>query len=119
MGAALAMVISAVFVVPRYFALGLTTTSGFLGDRYDLASRTLVSMVFLVYYSVVLCPLVLYTGALAFRDIFELNSVPLWVVSMVIGIIGAAYALTGGLKAVAVSDCINGIGLVIAGVWVP
>jgi SSS family solute:Na+ symporter len=112
-------VISAVWVVPRYFALGLTTTSGFIGDRYDLWSRTLVSVVFLVYYSVVLCPLVLYTGALSIRAIFDLDSVPLWVVSMVIGLIGAAYALIGGLKAVAVSDCLNGIGLLIAGIWVP
>jgi SSS family solute:Na+ symporter len=119
MGAALAMVISAVWVVPRYFALGLTTTSGFLGDRYDLWSRTLVSVVFLIYYSLVLCPLVLYTGALSIREIFDLDFVPLWVVSMVIGLIGAAYALFGGLKAVAVSDCLNGIGLLIAGIWVP
>lgn len=119
MGAGIAMVISAVWVVPRYFALGLTTTSGFLGDRYSLSLRTVVSVVFLVYYAAVLCPLVLYTGALSFRKIFDLESVPLWVVSMVIGLIGAAYALTGGLKAVAVSDCLNGIGLVIAGIWVP
>jgi SSS family solute:Na+ symporter len=119
MGAALAMVISAVWVVPRYFALGLTTTSGFLGDRYDLVSRTLVSLVFLVYYSAVLCPLVLYTGAMSIREIFDLHSVPLWTISTLIGLVGAAYALFGGLKAVAVSDCLNGIGLVIAGVWVP
>mmetsp|Transcript_171440 Transcript_171440/g.549532 ORF Transcript_171440/g.549532 Transcript_171440/m.549532 type:complete len:116 (-) Transcript_171440:1399-1746(-) len=78
----------------------------------------MVSVIFLIYYALVLCPLVLYTGALAIRDIFDLN-VPLWVVSSTIGLLGAAYALFGGLKAVAVSDCLNGIGLLVAGLWVP
>merc|ERR1719277_1048808 len=35
------------------------------------------------------------------------------------GIIGAIYAVSGGLKAVAVSDCFNGIGLLVVGMWVP
>mmetsp|Transcript_70011 Transcript_70011/g.146386 ORF Transcript_70011/g.146386 Transcript_70011/m.146386 type:complete len:607 (+) Transcript_70011:131-1951(+) len=117
-GAAIAMIVTATVFLPRFFALGLTTTSGFLGERYDLTLRTMVSCIFMVYYAVVLCPLVLYTGALAVKDIFDL-SVPLWVVSLVIGLLGAVYALTGGLKAVAVSDCLNGIGLIIAGFWVP
>jgi SSS family solute:Na+ symporter len=36
-----------------------------------------------------------------------------------IGLVGAAYAVFGGLKAVAVSDSLNGIGLLIAGMLVP
>jgi len=118
-GAAIAMVVTATVFLPRYMSLGLTTTSAFLGERYDLMTRTLVSVVFLVYYTVVLCPLVLYTGALAIRKIFELEVVPLWVISLVIGLLGACYALFGGLKAVAVSDCLNGVGLLVVGLWVP
>ena len=38
---------------------------------------------------------------------------------VVIGIVGGCYAIFGGLKAVAVSDTINGIGLLIAGVLIP
>eukprot|EP00930_Biecheleria_cincta_P048982 TRINITY_DN34224_c0_g1_i1.p1 TRINITY_DN34224_c0_g1~~TRINITY_DN34224_c0_g1_i1.p1 ORF type:complete len:610 (-),score=80.75 TRINITY_DN34224_c0_g1_i1:276-2105(-) len=117
-GAAIAMTATAMVFLPRYMALGLTTTSGFLGARYGLVVRTLVSTIFLIYYVVILCPLVLYTGALAIRNIFDLQ-VPLWTVSLVIGVLGACYALVGGLKAVAVSDCINGIGLIVVGLWVP
>lgn len=117
-GAALAMVCTSTVFLPKYMALGLTTTSSYLGERYDLFARTLVSVVFLVYYVVVLCPMVLYTGALAIRNIFDLD-VPLWTVCLVIGLLGATYALVGGLKAVAVSDCINGVGLIIVGLWVP
>lgn len=117
-GAAIAMVITATVFLPRYMALGLTTTSGFLGERYDLSLRTLISVIFLLYYSLVLCPLVLYTGGLAIKNIFDL-SVPLWTVSTTIGVIGSAYALFGGVKAIAVSDTLNGIGLIVAGLWVP
>jgi len=118
-GAAIAMVVTATVFLPRYMVLGLTTTSAYLGERYDLLTRTLVSVVFLLYYAIVLCPTVLYTGALAIQNIFELDMVPLWTLSLVIGTMGACYALFGGLKAVAVSDCLNGIGLLIVGLWVP
>mmetsp|Transcript_3826 Transcript_3826/g.11248 ORF Transcript_3826/g.11248 Transcript_3826/m.11248 type:complete len:619 (-) Transcript_3826:98-1954(-) len=117
--AALAMCITAIVFVPTYARSGLTTTTGFLGERFDKMTRTLVSVIFLIYYTVVTCPMVLYTGGLAMKTIFDLDKVPLWVISTLIGILGAIYALTGGLKAVAVSDCLNGIGLIIFGVWVP
>lgn len=118
-GAALAMTITATLFLPRYMALGLTTTSGFLGERFDLFTRTLGSLLFLVFYVFVVCPFALYTGALAIRNIFDLDSLPLWSISAIIGTFGACYALFGGLKAVAVSDCLNGIGLLIVGIWVP
>jgi len=52
------------------------------------------------------------------RNSFGAN-VPLWVVCLIIGVIGACYALFGGLKAVAVSDCLNGVGLLVVGLWIP
>jgi len=118
-GAAIAMICTSTVFLPKYMALGLTTTSSYLGERYDLFARTLVSAVFLIYYTLVLCPMVLYTGALAIRNIFDLEDVPLWTVSLLIGLLGACYALFGGLKAVVVSDCINGVGLILVGLWVP
>ncbi len=39
--------------------------------------------------------------------------------ALFIGIIGGCYAIFGGLKAVAVSDTINGIGLIIGGLMIP
>jgi len=117
--AAVAMCVTAAVFVPRFLSLGLATTTGFLGERFDLLVRTMVSLVFLLFYALGLCPMVLYTGSLALRNIFDAKSVPLWIVALIIGVIGACYALFGGLKAVAVSDCLNGIGLLIVGIWVP
>jgi len=117
--AALAMCVTAMIFLPRYLRSGKPTTTGFLGSRFDLRTRTFVSAVFLAFYAIGLCPIVLYTGALAIRNIFDLQSIPLWVVSSAIGIVGACYALFGGLKGVAISDCLNGIGLVFVGLWVP
>jgi len=113
------MCITATVFLPTYAARGFSTTSGFLGERFDRMTRTLVSVIFLVYYALVTCPMVLYTGGLAIKTVFDLTMIPLWVISTGIGILGSIYALSGGLKAVAVSDCLNGIGLIIFGVWVP
>ena len=38
---------------------------------------------------------------------------------VVVGLIGSLYAILGGLKAVAVSDTINGYGLLIGGLAIP
>jgi len=116
--AALAMCVTASVFLPRYMKSGLATTTGFLGNRFDLTTRTIVSSVFLVFYTVGFCPPVLYTGALGMRNIFQLD-IPLWMMSTCIGFIGACYAIFGGLKAVAVSDCLNGVGLLAVGIWVP
>ena len=37
----------------------------------------------------------------------------------IIGIVGSSYAIFGGLKSVAVSDTLNGIGLLIGGLTIP
>ncbi len=117
--AAIAMCITAIFFLPRFLKSGFTTSTGFLGERFDLTTRSLASGIFLTYYTLCLCPAVLYTGATALRTIFDLDMIPFWAISLGIGLLGSIYALCGGLKAVAVSDCLNGIGLIAAGLWVP
>ena len=44
---------------------------------------------------------------------------PLWMIILLIGGLGSAYAIFGGLKSVAVSDTINGVGLLIGGLAIP
>ena len=41
------------------------------------------------------------------------------ILCVIISIIGSIYAIFGGLKAVAVSDTVNGIGLLIGGFMIP
>ena len=115
---AFAMMATALLFLPKYLASGFTTTTGYLEQRYDRMTRRVVSALFLSGYVAVLLPVVLYTGALAVRGMFGLE-LELWLVVVGIGILGSGYAIFGGLRAVAVSDTINGVGLLIGGVAVP
>jgi len=116
--AAFAMIATALVFLPRYLASGFTTTPAFLEKRFDKTTRSMVSGLFLFGYVTVLLPVVLYTGSLALIGMFDLN-LPLWLVVGIIGILGSAYAIFGGLKSVAVSDTLNGIGLLIGGLAIP
>ena len=115
---AFAMMATALLFLPKYLASGFTTTTGYLEQRYDRMTRRVVSALFLSGYVAVLLPVVLYTGALAVRGMFGLD-LELWLVVVGIGILGSGYAIFGGLRAVAVSDTINGVGLLLGGVAVP
>jgi len=124
--AAIAMVVTAVFLLPRYLKGGLTTVPQFLGNRYDKTTKTIASALFLSGYVVVLLPIVLYSGAVAFSSMFDLPAVTglsriqtIWAAVWGIGIIGSIYAVFGGLKAVAVSDTVNAVGLLIGGIMIP
>ena len=124
--AALAMVVTAMFLLPRYLKGGLTTVPGFLAKRFDVTTKTLTSVLFLTGYVVVLLPVILYSGSLAISGMFDIpellgvtHTQSIWICVWGIGIIGSVYAVFGGLKAVAVSDSINAIGLLIGGILIP
>ncbi len=116
--AAFAMIATALVFLPRYLASGFTTTPAFLEKRFDKTTRSMVSGLFLFGYVTVLLPVVLYTGSLALERMFNLNA-PLWLIILLIGSLGSAYAIFGGLKSVAVSDTINGVGLLVGGLAIP
>ena len=116
--AAFAMIATALVFLPRYLASGFTTTPAFLEKRFDKTTRSMVSGLFLFGYVTVLLPVVLYTGSLALIGMFDLN-LSLWFVVSIIGILGSSYAIFGGLKSVAVSDTLNGVGLLIGGLAIP
>jgi len=124
--AAIAIVITALFLLPRYLKGGITTVPQFLEKRYDAHTKRITSILFLLGYVVIFLPIVLYSGALAINGMFgvpELLGVSkdtaLWITVWGIGIVGSIYAIFGGLKAVAVSDLINAVGLLIGGILIP
>jgi len=124
--AAMAMVVTALFLLPRYLKGGLTTVPQFLAERFDVTTKTFTSVLFLTGYVVVLLPVILYSGSVAVSGMFQLPELlgvsetrALWICVWGIGIIGSIYAVFGGLKAVAVSDSINAIGLLIGGILIP
>jgi SSS family solute:Na+ symporter len=124
--AAIAMVVTALFLLPRYLKGGFATVPQFLEERYDSQTKTITSILFLSGYVVVFLPIVLYSGALALSTKFDVpamlgvaDSTALWITVWAIGIAGSIYAIFGGLKAVAVSDTINAVGLFTGGLLVP
>lgn len=124
--AAIATVMLAVFFLPYYLKRGFTTMPQFLEERYDAKTRKIISLILLVGYVLISTPGALYGGAVAFNQVFNLENMlgmsyvqSIWVLVWTIGIVGSIYAIFGGLKAVAVSDTINGIGLVVGGLAVP
>ncbi|MDP6169040.1 MAG: solute:sodium symporter family transporter [Candidatus Marinimicrobia bacterium] len=116
--AAFAMIVTALIFLPTYLASGFTTTPAFLEKRFDKMTRSMVSGLFLFGYVTVLLPVVLYTGSLALKGMFDLEF-PIWMIAATIGVLGSSYAIFGGLKSVAVSDTLNGIGLLIGGLAIP
>lgn len=123
---ALALVAAAVYFVPKYLKMGLTTIPQYLENRFDGTTRTVVALFLMFSYVITLLPIVLYTGAINMESLFSVSEVlevtrgeGLWITVIVIGVIGSIYAVFGGLKAVAFSDTINGIGLLIGGLLVP
>lgn len=123
---AIALVIAAIYFVPKYLRMGLTTIPQYLEKRFDSATRTLVALFLMISFVVTLLPIVLYTGAINIESIFNLSealnvskSQGLWITVVFIGVLGSVYAIFGGLKAVAVSDTVNGYGLLIGGLAIP
>ena len=124
--AAIAMVFTAFVLLPKYLKSGIATIPQFLENRYGKSTKTIVSLLFLLGYAISMLPTVLYSGALAINTMFDIPEMlgmgpegALWVTVWSIGIIGSIYAIFGGLKAVAVSDSINAVGLIIGGSLIP
>ncbi|QYJ07041.1 solute:sodium symporter family transporter [Qipengyuania flava] len=124
--AAVATVAMAFLFLPRYLAGAFTTLPEFLADRFDGTVQRMSVVLFMLGYGLVTIPSVLYSGSIAVMQFFDVPQLsglayfPALVLTVVvIGLTGAAYAIFGGLKAVAVSDTLNGIGLLIIGTLVP
>ena len=123
---ALALVFAALFFVPKYLSMGLTTIPEYLEKRFNNSTRTIVALFLMISFILTLLPIVLYTGAINLESIFDISKLlniskdqGLTLTVWVIGIFGSIYAVFGGLKAVAISDTINGYGLLIGGLSVP
>jgi len=124
--AAVSTVAMAFIFLPRYLAGAFTTLPQFLSDRFDEGLRRMTVVLFMVGYGLVTIPGVLYSGSIAVLQLFDVPSLisvtysqGLVITIIIVGCIGAMYAILGGLRAVAVSDTINGIGLLIIGILVP
>ena len=123
--AALAMVLTALVFLPRYLRAGITTIPDFLEQRFDGHTRVIMSLLFLLSYAVAILPVVLLFGASGLESLFDVSSTfgvevadARWALVWGVGILGSLYAIFGGLRAVAISDTVNGIGFLAGGILV-
>lgn len=124
--AATACVVLALFAAPRYLKSGITTIPQLIGLRFDKTTKLTFSIAYIALYVVVQIPVILYSGSLVFENIFGVSAMfgitklqSIIVLCILISVIGSIYAIFGGLKAVAVSDTVNGVGLLIGGFMIP
>lgn len=124
--AAIALVVMAHFFAPRYLKSGVATIPQMLGIRYDRTTKLWFSIAYIGLYLIVQLPVVLYSGSLVFENIFGVSALvgctkfqAVIILCILISIIGSLYAIFGGLKAVAVSDTVNGALLIVGGFMIP
>lgn len=120
------LILTFVFL-PIYYRNNCTTTTELLQKKYnDKHIRALISILFLLGNIFIFLPAVLYGGSLFLKSLagldfsnalgerlfvgsnFEVDST-IFVMAVVFAIVGAAYAILGGLRAVAVSDTYSGV----------
>jgi len=134
----IAIVLMALFFLPRFLRSGVTTVPQFLGERFGPSTRAITTVIFLIAYAVILLPIILYAGATGLSQMIDVagltgyadrvavigpwqvngETFALWLTVWFIGLVGSVYALFGGLRSVAVSDTLNGIGLLIGGLLI-
>ncbi len=121
--AVIALVLMATFFLPRYLKSGVATVPQFLEQRFDTTTRRIATVMFLLAYACILLPTLLYAGARGLSEMVDMSQLTgiqdeasyMTLTIVVVGVIGSIYALFGGLKAVAVSDTLNGVGLLAGG----
>ncbi|OYP37969.1 solute:sodium symporter family transporter [Rhodopirellula sp. MGV] len=123
--AGISLVALALVFLPRYLKSGIATIPQFFQNRYGNGVQILTTGIFVVAYMLILLPFVLYLGARGLSGMLQLETrlgltevQTLWTVIIFIAVVGGAYAIWGGLKAVAVSDTFNGAGLLIGGLLI-
>jgi solute:Na+ symporter, SSS family len=124
--AVVALVIMALFFLPRFLRTGITTVPQFLEKRFDRTTQSIANMIFLLAYTFLLIPLILYTGAVGLISMVDLQALTgikeyttlLAGTVVLIGVMGMLYARFGGLRTLAVLDTINGVGLLVGGLLV-
>ena len=119
-------IVLALWAAPRYLKSGITTIPELIGLRFGRSTKLWFSIAYIILYLVVQIPVILYSGSLVFENIFHVSAMfhistftSVVILCIIISVVGSIYAIFGGLKAVAVSDTVNGIGLLIGGFMIP
>ncbi|MEO6003800.1 MAG: SLC5 family protein [Opitutus sp.] len=109
LSAVVGLLLLAKVFVPVYYRYKCTTVTELLERRYNNKHiRATVASIFLLGDVLIFLPIMLYTSSLVIKTMFGLEF-PLIALASCTAAVGAAYAILGGLRAVAISDTYNGI----------
>ncbi|MGF1739149.1 solute:sodium symporter family transporter [Photobacterium satsumensis] len=122
---AIAFVMMACIFLPFFIKKRITTIPDYIESRFGPLARNIIAWCILINMAAIALPTVVYAGALGMSKIFDIStlfnmsdSAALTLSIIFITVIGGVYAIFGGLKAVVVSDTINGIGFFIGSILV-
>ena len=110
--AAITLIIVGKFFLPIFIEKGLYTIPEFVEKRYSTQLKTILAVFWIALYVFVNLSSVLYLGALALETIM---GVPMMYGVLGLALFAAAYSLYGGLSAVAWTDVVQVIFLVLGG----
>ncbi|MCF8347051.1 MAG: sodium/solute symporter, partial [Bacteroidales bacterium] len=111
--AALTLIIVAKFFLPIFIRNNIFTIPGFVEKRFGTSLKTILAVFWVALYIFVNLTSVLYLGSLA---IHTLLGVPIFHAIAGLALFAAAYSLYGGLSAVAWTDVIQVVVLIIGGI---
>ncbi|MCA8977072.1 MAG: sodium/solute symporter [Planctomycetes bacterium] len=111
--AAITLVVCAFFFLPKFLRAGIYTIPEFLEYRFNRAARSMMAVFTMVVYVGVTIAAVIYSGALMVNTLFPDVSVTAG--AWAIGVLAAIYVASGGLKACAWADLIQGSALIVGG----
>ena len=108
----IAVVVVALFFLPRLLRTGIYTMPEFLEYRYNEAARAMMSILMVTVYALVTTAAVLYSGGTALETIFGID---LLTAVLIIAGVAAVYVVWGGLLAAVWADLFQGTALLIGG----
>jgi SSS family solute:Na+ symporter len=113
--AAITLILVGKFLLPIFLKHGIYTMPQFLEQRYDHNVRMVMAFFWLGVYVFVNLTSVLWLGALAMQTVAGIDLV---YGILILGIFSVSYSLYGGLKAVAFTDIIQVVLLVLGGLLI-
>jgi solute:Na+ symporter, SSS family len=109
LSAVVGLFILAKVFLPIYYRYNCTTTTELLEKRYGGKSvRTAIGSLFMFGNIFIYMPIMLYTSSLFIKSMFGLH-VPIPLIAAILALAGSAFAVFGGLRAVAISDTYSGV----------
>ena len=113
--AALTLVLVGKFLLPVFLKRGIYTMPQFLEQRYDHNVRMVMAFFWLGVYIFVNLTSILWLGALAMQTV---TGIDLELGLLLLGLFSVGYSIYGGLKAVALTDIIQVVLLVLGGILI-